>query len=187
MSSVQQTTQMKAVGGEVEESLSDSRNLQGLTQNMRGPAPLENCYESLVSQENYLFSVAPSHGTIGEELRTRLGDRAAEQLVETWRNTSLLGLSLETETEITVFTRSNRMARNQYYDGPGERATQEDYLKSAGCAFAREAAAILLCARVSKRPMVTAWIYPESLPLGSIARGTHYILYQMKRGIFSQD
>jgi hypothetical protein len=183
---------MKAVGGEVEESLSDSRNLQGLTQNMRGPAPLENCYESLVSQENYLFSVAPSHGTIGEELRTRLGDRAAEQLVETWRNTSLLGLSLETETEITVFTRSNRMARNQYYDGPGERATQEDYLKSAGCAFAREAAAILLCARLVEKAYghgvdlsgePAAWFHSQGDALHTLSNEERDLLTRLKFGV----
>jgi hypothetical protein len=63
----------------------------------------------------------------------------------------LLDLTLEKEAEITIFTRSNRMARNQYYDEPGERVTQEDYLKSAGCSFAREAAAILLCARLVEK------------------------------------
>jgi hypothetical protein len=83
MSAAQETTQIKAVTGEVAEPLSGLRNPQGPSQDIQGAIPLENCYETLLSQGNYVLSVAPSHGTIGEELRTRLGDRAAAQPVET--------------------------------------------------------------------------------------------------------
>jgi hypothetical protein len=71
--------------------------------------------------------VAPCEGTIGDELTILLGERAAGQLVETWRNRSLLDLSLETGAEIAMFSGSNNMARNEYYDEPGERITQEEH------------------------------------------------------------
>lgn len=80
MSGTQISTQTIATGL-VEDALSALRN------------PLEASCERLATQRDYVISVAPSNGTLGKELRARLGETAAEQLVETWRNRSLLDLS----------------------------------------------------------------------------------------------
>lgn len=116
-------------------SILNDEALATLRQTMMSPgssALIENHPGSLVSQRTYLFSVAPCEGTIGDELTILLGERAAGQLVETWRNRSLLDLSLETGAEIAMFSGSNNMASNEYYDEPGERITQEEHLQSAG-------------------------------------------------------
>jgi hypothetical protein len=98
---------------------------------------------------------------------------------------------LEQEAEITVFTGSNRMARN-YYDEPSERVIQEDYLKSAACAFASEAAAILLCARLvekarglgldlSRQP--ATWFHSQSNALRVLSNEERDLLTRLKFGV----
>lgn len=155
-------------------------------------ASRETPHDAVVSQQIYLFSVAPCDGTIVDELTTRLGDRAASQLVETWRNRDLLALMLEKETEIAVFSDSNSMARNEYYDEPGERVTQEEYLKSAGYTFASEAAAIALCARLVEKASKLGvnlkgepvdWLHSEADKLSQLSEADAALLTRLKLGV----
>ena len=98
----------------------------------------------------YLFSVAPSKGTVLDELKTLLGEAAANQLAKDWEGRCNLDQKLEA-TEVALFLDSNNKARNRDYADKDAKTTQEEDLKATGHQFAGDLAATLLCARIYRK------------------------------------
>jgi hypothetical protein len=98
----------------------------------------------------YLFEVAPSKGTVREELISLLGAEGTRILVEDWGDRCNLNQRLE-RTEVAIFLDSNNKARNQELASSDAETTQEDDFTATGNRFAENLALTLLCARVLKK------------------------------------
>ena len=98
----------------------------------------------------YLFSVAPSNGTVLEELTTLLGEKAAKQLAADWGDRCSLNQKLEA-TEVALFLDSNNKARNRDCAPSNAKTTQEEDFTATKHQFAADLAATLLCARIFKK------------------------------------
>ena len=106
--------------------------------------------EGFAPHRAYLFSVAPSKGTVLDELIELLGKEAAEQLVLDWGDRCHLNQKLEA-TEVALFLDSNGKARNRDHADKDAKTTQEEDFTATGHQFAGDLAATLLSARIFKK------------------------------------
>ena len=79
-------------------------------------ADLPDTREGFAPHRAYVFSVAPSQGTVLAELQKLLGNRAANQLVGDWGDRCDLNQKLP-ETQVALFLDSNNKARKGFRIG----------------------------------------------------------------------
>ena len=113
-------------------------------------ADLPDTREGFAPHRAYLFSVAPSKGTVLEELKTLLGEQAANRLATDWGGRCDLNQKLP-ETQVALFLDSNNKARNRNYADRFDKTTQEEDFQATVHQFAADLAATLLCARIFKK------------------------------------
>ncbi|MFN4896572.1 MAG: hypothetical protein ACK5GN_09240 [Pseudomonadota bacterium] len=113
-------------------------------------ADLPDTRQGFAPHHAYLFSVAPSKGTVLDELKTLLGEQAANRLATDWGDRCDLNQNLP-ETQVALFLDSNNKARNRDYADMSDKTTQEEDFKATGHQFAGDLAATLLCARIFKK------------------------------------
>lgn len=115
-------------------------------------ADLSDTRKGFAPHRAYLFSVAPSKGTVLDELKTLLGKEAANRLAEDWKGRCNLNQTLPA-TQVALFLDSNNKARNREdaYADPGGKTTQEEDFNATGHQFAGDLAATLLCARIFEK------------------------------------
>jgi hypothetical protein len=113
-------------------------------------ADLPDPREGFAPHRAYLFSVAPSRGSVMDELKELLGERAAEQLAKDWGDRCDLNQSFK-GGQVSLFLDSNNKARNRDYADRGDKTTQEEDFKATGHQFAGDLAATLLCARIFRK------------------------------------
>jgi hypothetical protein len=111
---------------------------------------LPDSRDGFAAHRAFIFSVAPSKGTVLDELKELLGKDAADQLVKDWGNRCNLNQRLE-KTEVGIFLDSNNKARNRDYANRNDKTTQEEDFAATGKQFAEDLALTLLCARVRKK------------------------------------
>jgi hypothetical protein len=113
-------------------------------------ADLSDNREGFAPHRAYLFSVAPSKGTVLDELKTLLGEEAANRLAQDWEGRCDLNQNLEA-TQVALFRDSNNKARNRDYAPSDAKTTQEEDFTATNHQFAADLAATLLCARIVKK------------------------------------
>ncbi len=113
-------------------------------------ADLSDSREDFAPHRAYLFSVASSKGTVLDELKTLLGEHAANRLAKDWGGRCDLNQKLP-ETQVALFLDSNNKARNRSYADSGDKTTQEEDFQATEHQFADGLAATLLCARIFKK------------------------------------
>lgn len=113
-------------------------------------ADLPDSREGFAPHGAYLFSVASSKGTVLAELKTLLGEEAANRLAMDWDGRCDLNQKLPA-TQVALFLDSNNKARNRDYADRGDKTTQGEDFEATGHQFAGDLAATLLCARIFKK------------------------------------
>ena len=113
-------------------------------------ADLPDPREGFAPHRAYLFPVAPSKGTVLDELKTLLGEQDANRLATDWGGRCDLNQKLPA-TQVALFLDSNNKARNRDYADRGDKTTQEEDFKATGHQFAGDLAATLLCARIFRK------------------------------------
>jgi hypothetical protein len=111
---------------------------------------LPDTREGFAPHPAYLFLVAPSNGTVLEELKALLGEEAATQLVADWDGDCNLDQKLEAD-QVALFLDSNNKLRNREYWHTDDKTTQEEDFTATGYQFASDLAATLLCARIFRK------------------------------------
>jgi hypothetical protein len=113
-------------------------------------AELPDNREDFEPHSAYLFLVAPSTGSVMDELKELLGQEAAEQLAGSWGRNCDLNQRFE-GVQVALFLNSDSKARSRDYAGTDDKTTQAEDFQATGHDFADDLAATLLCARtVSK-------------------------------------
>jgi hypothetical protein len=113
-------------------------------------AELPDSREGFDPHRAYLFLVAPSNGTVMEELTELLGKDAAQQLADEWGDRCDLNRKFE-GGQVSLFLDSNNKARNRENAEKDAKTTQEEDFKATQHDFADDLAATLLCARIYKK------------------------------------
>ena len=113
-------------------------------------ADLPDSREGFAPHRAYHFTVAASKGTVLDELKTLLGEEAANCLATDWGGRCDLNQKLP-ETQVALFLDSNNKARNRDYADRGDKTTQGEGFEATGHQFAGDLAATLLCARIFKK------------------------------------
>jgi hypothetical protein len=115
-------------------------------------AELPDSREGFGPHRAYLFSVAPSNGTVMDELKELLGEQAAQQLADEWGDKCDLNRRFE-GGQVSLFLDSNNKARNRQFAETGAKTTQEEDFQATQHGFADDLAATLICARIYKKVM----------------------------------